>query len=377
MKYQLLISGLLSAGLAGSGFGQAKGGGATNTGAPSNPNAENTSGVGKYANWDQVASHQRGSLVFQGKVVVEGGQLPWDPIPVVVKCNGTTRFNTVTDAKGVFQIAKPPTESEVVGVKGDKPDASQLIGCEVQADLEGFQSTTLTIANRTIMDNPDIGTISLHQDERAKGSVISPTTAAAPKDALKSFDKARGEELSKHPDNAQHDLEKAVKADPQFAEAWYHLGKIEETTKPKDAWDAYSKSTAADPQFLPPYEHMAALAAQEKRWQDVVDATDHALKLDPAGSPQIWYFSAVGNYNLGHQEPAEKAATTALAMDPNHVAPNTEQLLAVILAGRQDYAGALGHLRNCLAYLPPGPNADLVKQQVAQLEKIVPSSTSK
>jgi hypothetical protein len=29
----------------------------------------------------------------------------------------------------------------------------------------------------------------------------------------------------------------------------------------------------------------------------------------------------------------------------------------------------LAHLKNSLTYLPPGPNADLVKQQVAQLEK--------
>jgi regulator of sirC expression with transglutaminase-like and TPR domain len=59
-------------------------------------------------------------------------------------------------------------------------------------------------------------------------------------------------------------------------------------------------------------------------------------------------------------------------MDPSHRAPNTEQLLAVILAGRGEYAGALEHLRHCLTYMPPGPNVDMVKQQIAQLEKVVP-----
>jgi hypothetical protein len=376
MREAVCIAAVLTVGLAASAHGQAKGG--ATAGPPANPNAENASGVGKYANWDTLQSHQRGSLVFQGKVVVEGGALPWDPIPVVVRCNGTTKFNTVTDPKGAFQIAGPPSSSEVVPPQGmsGKPNPSQLVGCEVRADLEGFQSTKLTIANQTIMDNPDIGTISLKIDERAKGSVVSPTTAAAPKEAVKDFDKARAEELNKHPESAQHDLEKAVKTDPQFAEAWYHLGKLEEATKPKDAAAAYAKATAADPQFLPPYEHIAAIAAQDRRWQDVVDATDQALKLDPAGSPQLWYYSAVGNFNLGHQAVAETSATTALAMDPNHIAPNTEQLLAVILAARRDYAGALGHLKNCLTYMPPGPNADMVKQQVAQLEKIVPQGTN-
>jgi hypothetical protein len=58
-------------------------------------------------------------------------------------------------------------------------------------------------------------------------------------------------------------------------------------------------------------------------------------------------------------------------MDPQHTAPNTEQLLAVILASKGAYAEALDHLRNCLTYTPAGPNSDLMKQQIAQLEKAV------
>jgi hypothetical protein len=80
----------------------------------------------------------------------------------------------------------------------------------------------------------------------------------------------------------------------------------------------------------------------------------------------------VGNFNLGHARAAEKAAETSLSMDPSHVAPNTEQLLAVMLAARGAYKEALDPLRRCLTYTPPGLNADLMKQQVAQLEKIVP-----
>ena len=55
-------------------------------------------------------------------------------------------------------------------------------------------------------------------------------------------------------------------------------------------------------------------------------------------------------------------------MDPLHMQNNTEQLLAVILSQKGDNAGALQHLRNCLTYFPPGPNLELVKQQIAELE---------
>jgi hypothetical protein len=38
------------------------------------------------------------------------------------------------------------------------------------------------------------------------------------------------------------------------------------------------------------------------------------------------------------------------------------------LANKQDISGALEHLRTAAKYMPPGPNADLVKKQIAQLE---------
>jgi hypothetical protein len=76
----------------------------------------------------------------------------------------------------------------------------------------------------------------------------------------------------------------------------------------------------------------------------------------------------LGNYQLQKLDVAEASAMKALAVDPLHLMPNTEQLLAVILSQKGDTAGALQHLRNCLAYFPPGPNLELVKQQIAQLD---------
>ena len=374
----LVTTGLLTFGLVLSLNAQGRGGASKGGGAPSNPNAELSSGVGKYSNWDQLAAHQRGSLYFEGKVAIAGGNLPWDPIPVIVTCNGVVRYDTHTDSKGAFEIEAAAKESEVAPGQStpNRLTPAQLIGCTVHADLQGFQSTVLTIQNHSIVDNPDIGTISMHLDEKATGFAVSTTTGSAPKDALKNYDKAHSEANSRHLDSAQHDLEKAVQAYPQFAEAWYQLGKVDEVLKPQDAGPAYSKAAAADPLFCPPYEHLAQLAALQKKWQEVVDATEKALKLDPPGTPIIWYLSAVGNYNLGNRAVAEANAKRSLAMDPSHVAPNTEQLLAVMLAAQGNYAGALEHLRNCLTYSPPGPNADLMKQQVTQLQKLVSPQAS-
>lgn len=371
MKISLWIAGFVIAACIPLANAQAPAG----AGAPANRNPEEASGVGKEANMNQLISQQHGSMQFTGKVVVAGAKPLWDPIPVVVTCGGKTRYNTVTDAKGGFNImvdARLP-ESEIVKTSSDlrRVTASELVGCNVTAKLDGFDSTSVTIINRDITDDSAIGTINLRPSEKAKGSSLSATTDSAPPDALKEFEKAHSDDANKHFDGARRHLQKAVSIDPQFAEAWYHLGKVEETDKPDDALTAYQKAAAADPNFTPPYERIAALAAVQKKWQDVVEATNHALQLDPAGTPQIWYFSAVGNFNMHNVATAETAAETSLAMDPNHLAPNTEQLLAVILAQRGDYQMALQHLRHCLTYTPAGPNADLMRQQVAQLEKLV------
>jgi tetratricopeptide (TPR) repeat protein len=87
----------------------------------------------------------------------------------------------------------------------------------------------------------------------------------------------------------------------------------------------------------------------------------------------VWYYNAVANYSLGKKDVAEASAKKALSMDPQHTVQNTEQLLAVILAGHGDYAGALEHLRSASAYVPPGPSADLIKQQISQLEGLLAS----
>jgi Tfp pilus assembly protein PilF len=376
MKHSLLVAGVVGIGFTATAFGQAGGAAAAAGAANATKGPELVSGVGKDANFDQVMSHQHGSMYFTGKVAVQGGVLPWDPIPVSVDCNGVTKYTAQTDPRGNFSIengGRIKTTSELVPQAGNTKTttAAQLVGCQIRASLAGFRSSILTITNGNLTDNPDMGTITLQLDEHAAGYGVSPTTAEASKDALKKFDKARSEAMSNNPDGAQHDLEKAVQIDPKFAEAWYQLGKLQQKTKPQDALASFEKAIAADPQFAPPYEPIAELAALQKKWQQVVDAADHYLKLDPVGTPQIWYFSAVGNLNIGNRDVAEASARKSLAMDPQHMAPNTEQLLAVILASKGAYAEALDHLRNCLTYTPAGPNADLMKQQIAQLEKAV------
>jgi tetratricopeptide (TPR) repeat protein len=342
------------------------------TGSGKTPEA--TTDVGKSAKWDNLSHQAHSGDYLTGNVIVTGGALPWDPIPITVTCDGKIRSTAEADPKGNFEIAAAAA-TPTLGVEGAKTKpVSEFFGCTVAAVLPGFDSSVLTIANRNILDSPDIGTIKLSREEGAAGAAVSATTASAPKEATKAFEKARAEWQEQKPDRAQRDLEKAVQIYPQFAEAWYQLGKLQQVSSPKDSGNSFAKAVAADPKFVPPYEHLVPVAAQAGKWQEVLDDTARELELNPRGSVQVWYYNALANYKLNKKDVAEASALKALSMDPLHTQPNTEQLLAVILADKRDYAGALAHLKNCLTYLPNGQNADVVKQQVAQLEKMVPAA---
>jgi tetratricopeptide (TPR) repeat protein len=318
-----------------------------------------------------MTTQERAGGALLGKVKIEGEPLLWEPILVTVNCNGMPVQTTQTDPKGSFAII-PTNVSGALSLQDDgkRQMETHYEGCTVQSAFPGFHSTSITITERNLRDDPELGTIQLSREGgRALGAAVSGTTDSAPENAVKLFEKARTELLNQSPARAQRDLKKATEAYPNFAEAWYQLGKLQLASDPKLARDSFSHAVAADANFVPPYEQLANLSAQQEDWQDVADNTNRALQLEPLGSPPLLYYNALANFQLGKIDLAAASATKSLAMDPSHTLPNTEQLLAVILARKADYAGALAHLRNCLTYVPSGPNADLIKQQIAKVEQ--------
>jgi len=329
--------------------------------------------TGMYGYWSHMTTQEQAGGLLLGKVAVEGEPLLWDPVLITVNCKGTPVLTTQTDPKGRFAIS-PTKIPGVLSLDGDtkRQMETHYEGCTVQSIFPGFHSTSITITEHNLRDDPELGTIQLSREGgRAAGAAVSATTASAPPTAAKSFEKARTELLDQKPDRAVRDLKKATEIYPDFAEAWFQLGKLQLASDEKAAQNSFSRAVAADPKFVLPYEELAELAVKRGDWQGVADDTDNALRLDTFGTARIWYFNALADFQLGKTDAAEVSATKGLAIDPSHTVPNTEQLLAVILARKADYAGALAHLRNSLTYLSSGPNADLVKQQIAQIEQKV------
>jgi len=319
-----------------------------------------------------MSGQGRAGGALLGKVAVEGEPLPWEPLLVTVTCGGKVDYTTQTDAKGSFGIVGL-TLPGALGKQGDsqRQMETHFEGCVVEGIVPGFRSSAITITQQMLREQPEIGTIMLSRIGRGSATTLSRTTETASPKAIKSFEKARAEMLQHNPSDAERDLQKAVQTDPGFAEAWLQLGKVQQASDPQAAKNSFSKALAADPEFVLPYEQLAALAAQSSNWQEVLDNTNRMAQLYPEGTPQSWYLNALANFQMGKPDLAEASANKSLALDPHHSVLNTEQLLAVILARKGDLAGALDHLRSSVKYVPPGPNSDMLEQQIAQLEQRV------
>ena len=335
------------------------------------PGSIQDAGTWGYWTFNMTEADRAGALLL-GKVAIEGETLPWVPILVTVDCNDSTVYTTQSDSKGNFVV----TPARIPGELSQLQDMRRQMqthyeGCVLEGFLTGFRSAKVAITERNLRDDPNVGTVMLSRDSNARGTAMSATSETAPESAKKYWASAGQDMFAQKPEHAQKDLEKAVRAYPGFADAWYQLGLIQLQSSPRDAKACFDRAVAADPKFVLPFEQLTALAAQNGDWQAVLDNVSHFLELDPAGSMRVWYFSALANYQLGHLVSAEDSGKKLMAADPLHNIQNGEQLLAAILARKADYNGAISHLRNCLTYVPAGPDADMLKQEIAQLERRV------
>lgn len=337
-------------------------------------------------------------LYVSGKVLLQDGTPPPESIVIELICLGSTRPQGYTDSKGRFSFQLGANQNMVADASssGSGPFGSRGMGsdtmsrsssgspsrsglderslgsCEIRAVLPGYRSEPVSLAGRRFLDNPDIGSIIMRRIGNVEGTTISMTSMMAPKDARKAFDKAREAARKQKWDDARAQLEKAVVLYPKYASAWYELGVVHEQSKqPAEARKAYEQSLAADAKYVNPYLRLAALAAMERKWQEVADTTDRVLKLNPVDFPNAFFYSAVANYNLQKMDAAEKNAREAVKLDTEHRIPRAHQLLGMILTDKRDLAGAREYMSNYLKFAPNAPDADAVRQGLVKIDQAI------
>jgi tetratricopeptide (TPR) repeat protein len=411
----------------------------TGTGTPStgNPNSFPTSNPNTTTNPSGNMGVDR-PIFLSGRVMLDDGTAPPESVSIQRICGSNPHTEAYTDGKGRFsfqlgqRLGVLPDASETTtrgsgmggmgsgmgnvgqtGAMGSmqrENSSTALMGCSLRASLAGYRSDTVDLTNHRSLESPDVGTIILHRVGSVQGQTISATSALAPKDAKKAFEKAQNDKKKDKLEDAQKELVKATTIYPKYAAAWYELGLLQEQSKnDEDAKKSYAQALAADSRYVNPYAQLAGIAVRqpcggkaavpqqasvasqvtlgdaapatmtcEQKWKEAKETTDRLLALDPVNFPEMWFYNAVANYQLKNFEAAEKSARSGLKVDTDHVKPQMNQLLAVLLASKEDYAGAAESLKTYLQIAPNGPEAATVKKQLAQIEaKLQPDATAK
>jgi tetratricopeptide (TPR) repeat protein len=391
-------------------FGQGRGGvgttGTTGTsGGATAPSVPTTRPTAPSGTTQPTAPPQ--PIFLSGQVMIDDGTAPTEPVVIERVCRGQSHAEGYTDSRGYFSIQLFHPNSGVLqdasedssyrsvmggmGVGGSQSGAGtagntamsnqerMLFDCELRAKAPGFRSQSIMLANRRALDPPDVGVILLHRTNASEeGSTVSAVSLAAPKDAHKAY--VKGLELLKkdRTGDALANFEKAVEVYPDYAAAWYEIGRIELAANDNAAArHALEMAVKADPRFVLPYLDLSTVELRAQKWQALADVTDKVIKLDSFDYPQAYYYNAAANYYLKNLDKAEKNAREADRLDSRREIPKNLHLLGIILAQRQDYAGAAEKFRAYLKLAPDADDAPTVRKQLAQVETAVAQAKTK
>ncbi len=334
-------------------------------------------------------------VYISGKVAVEDGSAIAQNVTIERICGGISKTVAYTDSKGRFNFEWGNRNLTVTdasdagsgrsansGFGGSQsaggasalaadPFGSRMMNCELRAVMAGYTSDAVDLFNRKGADNPDIGTIMLRRIAGVEGTSISLTAMMAPKDAKKAYERGLQDLIKSKPEDAAKEFDKAVALYPKYADAWVSLGKLRIEQKSVElAREALKKALEADPKLVAPYMELGLLAAKDAKWEESAKYLGRAVALDPVDFPQAWYADAVANYNLKNYDAAEKSAREAVKLDPKHVNPRSDYLLALVLIEKKDFAGASAELTTYIQLAPHAPDLAQARDQLGQLAKL-------
>lgn len=364
---------------------------------PTQPNQSPSFGRDQQQQMPSAMDMQR-PIFLSGRLMLDDGQPPPEPVVMMLICNGQPRPQGYSDMKGRFSVTLGQNNTVMMDASMGSPNDSfgtgrgtrnsqpgpgggiserELMGCEFRADLPGYRSDVIQLSGRRLMDNPDLGTIVLHRLANVEGFTFSMTSAMAPKDSRKAYEKGMDLAKKKKYAEAETQLRKAVDTYPKYALAWFELGRAQEAQKKlSEAAAAYQQSVAADAKFVNPHLQLLQLAVNERNWEQIAERSDTVLKLNPFNYPQIWYMNGAANYNLKKLDVAERSTREALKLDANHSNPRISRLLGIILIDKGDYPGALDQMRGYLSFAPQATDIDQVRKQIAELERVTGGKAS-
>jgi len=337
-------------------------------------------------------------MFLTGKVLLDDGQEPGSRTKIELICQGSVVRQEYTTQSGNFSMeigagqrgnramdaSVASSDYSALGSGGSSVFGSSGIGgglastrsvdlssCELRAQLPEYQSDVISLGRRRALDNPDVGLIILHSMRAPEIGTVSLKTLAAPKDARKAWEKA-GKELQKENPNfskASKELTKAVEIYPEFASAWYLLGKVRLAQQDRPAaGEAFQEAKAADSEYANPYLSLALMALEEERWKEASDLSTQVLELNPRLT-EAHYYNAIAYSSLGRFNVAEESAMVVVDSNKAETYPLVYYVLGFAESQRGNFPSAAARYRSLLEIRPEGTFAGKLKDQIAQWQE--------
>ena len=325
------------------------------------------------AGGSRLGGARQNSIMMDGVAVMDtgnNGQMMGTNMEAIEQVNVSTPVNQAQYGRAAGAALAAMTRSGV--------QTQDLQGCEIRASLAGYTSDAIPLSGRGSRDNLELSRIVLHRVGNVEGTTTSVTSLYAPKDAQKAFDKGRDALKKEKWAEGQKQLKKAVALYPRYAAAWFELGMaLEKSGNAAKAREAYTKAVESDPKYVNPYLQLASIAARGTDWRQVAGTAAQVLKLDPYNYPNIYLYDAIAEYNLHRLDDAEKSAREVLKLDQQNRLPAANHILGVILAGKGDFAAAIGYLQTYLKLAPSASDVPQVEKQLAEIEKLAQANPAR
>ena len=370
------------------------------------PPTEPQPGQSQQRTQQQVPGMER-PIYLSGKVIYDDGSPADVSVQVEMVCNGRVRRKIHTFSSGGFTLEvtntnramvmdasnssqdlfgginrepqQAPLAGRMMAAGGESPSgvrsnpgSMNLMGCELRANQAGFQSDIVPLSVVRPLDNPDVGVIVLHRAGTITGTTTSVVSMAAPKKAKKAYRRAVKEVRKKKgssTEKAISELEKATEIYPEYADAWQLLGQIrlQQQDEP-GARQAFELAAACDPEYLRPRLVMMELEVRRENWEEVSEWTSSITELNPY-IVMAQYYRGVANMNLNRIEPAQQSFQKVRDNYKSDDYPYASYLLGYILATQGDFESAASEFRHFLKIKEQAPEADQIKESLAQWEK--------
>lgn len=321
--------------------------------------------------WGAVSTHSTKIMITGTVKLDDGSPLPGSAaIELICGASGRivahtsvlddfvflTAMSSGSNSTGLTNAWSLINSSSGDAASGPRGDLSEIADCNLRAQLPGFRSSSVRLNNPAACDGTGVGVIWLHRIAAFHGNLVSITTMTAPKNAKKNFDKGRELARTGKVSDAVSSFEKAVKIDPQFAEAWVGLGFAQYRMNAAEAAEKSAmRAREIDPKLPGIYQILGYIASDRKDWKSAAQYLEEAEQLNPTSSPLPWYISAVAYYQLHRFNEAERSIRQEMQIDTEHRYHRAQFLLGLILVARNEILTGTQALREYLAGAPdPG-----------------------